>query len=151
MPLWLQVALLAAADGPAVALMPLVPVEGATKAHAQGMDAELRAVMERFDFLELYLPINPFHSLANSVVPAVVLFSIAFGVALIGVPGKQRLICPFCGTEAPAELETDTGKIREHDLARALREHVGASQAARIAASLHGVSRRDVYRMMGSE
>jgi len=37
-------------------------------------------------------------------------------------PGKQRLICPFCGTEAPAELEADTGKIREHDLARALRE-----------------------------
>jgi 16S rRNA (cytidine1402-2'-O)-methyltransferase len=34
-------------------------------------------------------------------------------------------------------------------LARALREHVGASQAARIAANLHGVSRRDVYRLLG--
>jgi 16S rRNA (cytidine1402-2'-O)-methyltransferase len=37
------------------------------------------------------------------------------------------------------------------ELAEALREHVGASQAARVAAKLHGVSRRDVYRLMGSE
>lgn len=48
-----------------------------------------------FDFLELYLPINPFHSLANNIVPAVVLFSIAFGIALIGVKGKHRLIEPL--------------------------------------------------------
>ena len=34
-------------------------------------------------------------------------------------------------------------------LARALREHVGASQAARIAANLHGVSRRDLYSLLG--
>ena len=32
------------------------------------------------------------------------------------------LVCPFCGTESPAELETDTGKIIEHDLVAALRE-----------------------------
>ena len=32
------------------------------------------------------------------------------------------LVCPFCGTEAPAELESDTGKIVEHDLVSALRE-----------------------------
>lgn len=35
------------------------------------------------------------------------------------------------------------------ELAQALREHVGASQAARISANLHGVSRRDLYRMLG--
>lgn len=34
-------------------------------------------------------------------------------------------------------------------LAQALREHVGASQAARIAANLHNVSRRDLYRLLG--
>ena len=35
---------------------------------------------------------------------------------------KHMLVCPFCGTESPAELESDTGKIVEHDLVKALRE-----------------------------
>ena len=46
---------------------------------------------EPFDFLQ-FIPANPFHSLANSVVPAVVLFSIAVGVALMGIERKQPLI-----------------------------------------------------------
>jgi Na+/H+-dicarboxylate symporter/ABC-type amino acid transport substrate-binding protein len=45
-----------------------------------------------FNFVDLYIPANPFHSLANNVVPAVVLFSILLGVALIGVPRKQLLL-----------------------------------------------------------
>jgi len=44
------------------------------------------------DFLSLYIPSNPFHSLANSTVPAVVLFSSLVGVALMGVKGKERVI-----------------------------------------------------------
>jgi len=44
------------------------------------------------DLIELYIPANPFYSLANSVVPAVVLFSILFGLALMGVPNKQPLL-----------------------------------------------------------
>ena len=47
---------------------------------------------EEFDFLGLYIPANPFHSLANNLVPAVVLFSAATGIALIGVDNKHRLI-----------------------------------------------------------
>src|SRR5579862_9394832 len=47
---------------------------------------------EQFDLLNLYIPTNPFYSLANSVVPAVVLFSIVLGTALIGVPHKARLL-----------------------------------------------------------
>ena len=39
-----------------------------------------------FDFIALYVPANPFNSLANNVVPAVVLFSIVLGIALVGVP-----------------------------------------------------------------
>ena len=38
-----------------------------------------------FDFVDLYIPSNPFYSLANNIVPAVVLFSVVLGVALIGV------------------------------------------------------------------
>jgi Na+/H+-dicarboxylate symporter len=45
-----------------------------------------------FDFVALYVPSNPFHALANSVVPAVVLFSIILGVALVGVERRDRLL-----------------------------------------------------------
>jgi Na+/H+-dicarboxylate symporter len=44
------------------------------------------------DFLSLYIPSNPFHSLANSVVPAVVLFSALLGIALMGIERKDGLI-----------------------------------------------------------
>ena len=44
------------------------------------------------DFLNLYIPSNPFSSLANNVVPAVVLFSILLGVALIGIKEKGTLL-----------------------------------------------------------
>lgn len=37
-------------------------------------------------------------------------------------PAKQRLVCPFCGTEAPYVADKDTGKVREIDLVTALRE-----------------------------
>ena len=47
---------------------------------------------EPFDLVALYIPSNPFNSLANNVVPAVVLFSVVLGIALIPVPTKQRLL-----------------------------------------------------------
>ena len=48
----------------------------------------------RIDWLDLYIPANPFRSLANNVVPAVVVFSILLGVAILGVPGKERILGP---------------------------------------------------------
>jgi DNA-directed RNA polymerase subunit RPC12/RpoP len=36
-------------------------------------------------------------------------------------PAKKALVCPYCGTESPAELAADGRGIREHDLAEALR------------------------------
>jgi Na+/H+-dicarboxylate symporter len=47
---------------------------------------------EPFDFLDLYIPANPFRSLADNVVPAVVLFSAVVGIALIGVADKAPLV-----------------------------------------------------------
>jgi Na+/H+-dicarboxylate symporter/ABC-type amino acid transport substrate-binding protein len=47
---------------------------------------------EPFDLVALYIPSNPFYSLANNIVPAVVLFSVVLGVALIAVPTKHRLL-----------------------------------------------------------
>jgi Na+/H+-dicarboxylate symporter len=52
----------------------------------------LLAEREPFDFLNLYIPTNPFYSLANNVVPAVVLFSMIVGIALIGIADKAPLL-----------------------------------------------------------
>jgi len=43
-----------------------------------------------FDFVGLYIPSNPFASLANSVLPAVVLFSVAMGFALIPLEDDKK-------------------------------------------------------------
>ena len=45
----------------------------------------------------------------------------ACGAEAVWNPGKQALVCPFCGTVSPAKLDSDTGKIVEHDLVAALR------------------------------
>ncbi len=47
------------------------------------------------DWLDLYIPSNPFRSLANNVVPAVVVFSVLVGIALIQLPGKEKLLEPL--------------------------------------------------------
>ena len=47
------------------------------------------------DFLRLFIPSNPFDSYANAVVPAVVVFSILVGIALIGMDKKQAAIEPL--------------------------------------------------------
>ena len=52
----------------------------------------LLAEPEAFDFVSMYIPSNPFNSLANGIVPAVVIFSILLGVVLIGAPHGDRLL-----------------------------------------------------------
>jgi Na+/H+-dicarboxylate symporter len=47
---------------------------------------------EALDFVALYIPSNPFQSLAQSIVPAVVLFSVFLGVALMGIEKKEPLL-----------------------------------------------------------
>jgi ABC-type amino acid transport substrate-binding protein len=44
------------------------------------------------NYYDLYIPSNPFSSLANSAVPAVVLFSMAVGIALITIEPKKHLM-----------------------------------------------------------
>ncbi|MGF1511042.1 MAG: cation:dicarboxylate symporter family transporter [Myxococcota bacterium] len=59
---------------------------------ASFFSSSLVAEREPFDFIGLFIPSNPFFSLAHDIVPAVVLFSIALGVALIRVPNKEGLL-----------------------------------------------------------
>jgi len=48
-----------------------------------------------FNFIDLFIPSNPFYALSNNIVPAVVLFSVFLGVALIGVERKQTALDVF--------------------------------------------------------
>jgi Na+/H+-dicarboxylate symporter len=55
----------------------------------------LVAPPKKVDFVDLYIPANPFKSLANNVVPAVVLFSLFVGIALMGAKEKEIIIKPL--------------------------------------------------------
>lgn len=45
--------------------------------------------------VEMFVPSNPFEALATSAIPAVVLFSILFGLALIAIPKKEAVLDVF--------------------------------------------------------
>ncbi|MDJ0985179.1 MAG: cation:dicarboxylase symporter family transporter [Desulfobacterales bacterium] len=47
------------------------------------------------DFLRLFIPSNPFHAYAFALVPAIVVFSILAGIALIGIPNNAALLEPL--------------------------------------------------------
>ena len=47
------------------------------------------------DFLQLYIPANPFFALSNAIVPAIVLFSVLIGLALTSVKDKDALLAPL--------------------------------------------------------
>ncbi len=49
-------------------------------------------VPENVSFLGMYIPANIFRSLSDNMVPAVVLFSVFFGVTLIGMKDKEKLL-----------------------------------------------------------
>ncbi|WP_009963216.1 hypothetical protein [Verrucomicrobium spinosum] len=45
----------------------------------------------------------------------------ACGAEAVWNPGKKALICPYCGTESPAEIKADGSLVAEGDLIEALR------------------------------
>jgi len=78
--------------GVALAAVFLFPVMFPPAQNASFFSTTLLQEREPFDFLNLYIPTNPFNSLANNIVPAVVLFSIVVGAGLMAVPKKARLL-----------------------------------------------------------
>jgi len=44
------------------------------------------------DYIQLFIPANPFNALANNVVPAVTIFSILCGMVLMDVPNKRNIL-----------------------------------------------------------
>ena len=75
-----------------VLLLPLSFPDWPSASLFQKSSIEARAAP---DFLLLYIPSNPFFSLANAVVPAVVVFSIMIGLALTGLSNKDVIIEPL--------------------------------------------------------
>ena len=70
----------------------LIPLTFPSVQNASFFSSSLVERRPAFDFVDLYIPANPFNSLANNVVPAVVLFSLILGVALVGVQRRERLV-----------------------------------------------------------
>ena len=78
--------------GIAMGIVMLMPLAFPTWESASFFSTSMIEQQREFDFLTLFIPANPFYSLANTVVPAVVLFSIVTGIALIGIQNKDHLI-----------------------------------------------------------
>ena len=47
---------------------------------------------QELDFLKLYIPANPFNTLSEGIIPGIVIFGIAVGIALMAVPEKKELL-----------------------------------------------------------
>ncbi len=74
------------------ALMALVPLCFPDWSFASFFSPNLLEGDNRVNYINLFIPSNPFNSLANNIVPAVMVFSILSGVALMNVPGKQNVL-----------------------------------------------------------
>ena len=78
--------------GLALAVIGLMPLAFPRFESASFFSHALLEPRQPFALTEIYVPANPFNALANAIVPAVVLFSSAVGVALIGIEGKAGLL-----------------------------------------------------------
>ena len=77
-----------------LAVVYILPLSFPQWASASFFSTTLLEQKREFDFLQ-FIPSNPFYSMSNNIVPAVVLFSIAVGLALMGIERKGSLIAAF--------------------------------------------------------
>lgn len=84
--------LLAILWGLAYLLVLVMPLAFPTIESASFFSTTLVEPPKSIDVVNLYIPSNPFRSMANNLVPAVVLFSIAMGIALIGLERKETFV-----------------------------------------------------------
>lgn len=75
-----------------MATLLLVPLAYPNWETAGFFSSSMLAESGNFDFLSLYIPSNIFYALSNTVVPAVVLFSLLMGIALIQIKEKTILL-----------------------------------------------------------
>ena len=93
--------------GLALAAMFVMPLTFPVWQSASFFSTSLIAKPEEVNFLTLFIPANPFYSFANNLVPAVVLFSAAIGLALIGIEQKQGLLASLTVLNRAVTLVTN--------------------------------------------
>ena len=78
----------------ALALLAVLTIPLALPAQTSSSFFSVASVEEPppFDFFGLFIPSNPFQSLAQTKVPAVVLFCLLTGISIIGLRGKEELL-----------------------------------------------------------
>ena len=76
----------------ALSMIVLLPFSLPERQGASFFSTSLLAEPTQVDFLDLFIPSTPFHSLANNIVPAVVLFCIAVGVAVLTLENKRIVL-----------------------------------------------------------
>src|SRR5262249_11184700 len=76
----------------ALAFAFLIPLTFPSVQNASFFSTTLVERRPAFDFVDLYIPSNPFYSVANNIVPAVVLFSVLVGIALMAVERKEIVL-----------------------------------------------------------
>ena len=86
-----------------------------------------------FDLVGLYVPANPFFALANNIVPAVVLFSIVFGAALVNLDQRERLL--------------DVLTVARNGIARAMRMVTRLMPYGLFAIAAHAAGTLDVQQL----
>jgi Na+/H+-dicarboxylate symporter/ABC-type amino acid transport substrate-binding protein len=70
----------------------ILPLSLPSRTAASFFSPSIVAVEAPLNLLDLYIPSNPFASMANNIVPAVVLFSIFLGIGLANIKGKEVLL-----------------------------------------------------------
>lgn len=75
-----------------VVALVLIPLSFPSHEAGSFFSTSLVEPSDSVDFLDLYVPANPFAALANSVVPAIVVFCILLGIGLMGVERKDALL-----------------------------------------------------------
>ncbi len=76
----------------AIVTILLIPLAFPKLVSASFFSTSLINPPKKFDFLELFIPANPFNSLAENQVPAVVIFCILVGISIISINKKKRFI-----------------------------------------------------------
>jgi Na+/H+-dicarboxylate symporter/ABC-type amino acid transport substrate-binding protein len=73
----------------------LMPLAFPAWESASFFSSSMTEVKQDIDYYEIFIPHNPFYSMSRNLVPAVVVFSICLGVALIGIREKAHLLSTF--------------------------------------------------------
>ncbi len=76
----------------AIVTVLLIPLAFPKLVSASFFSTSLIDPPKRFDFLGLFIPANPFDSLADNEVPAVVVFCMLMGISIISINKKQELL-----------------------------------------------------------